>query len=379
MPDEGAFRVTWTPPDENTHLEVVRSSGDPETCPTSYDADRADWLSEEGSNTWLVSAHEPRECVTFFAVTSLDGVSPGSSVHLQKPVPDAPKPPAPEWLETDGQWRFTWAPPLSTGLGVIRNSVDPATCPEGTDDWTLLEQSGGDRWLLAPNVNVAIECVLLVAYTEWGTVSAGTEVRLSIPGTGEAPDVGTPVWVPDEGAFRVTWTPPDENTHLEVVRPFDPDSCPASYEDGFQEETDPGGPGLRLVRASQVTECVLFFAVSTSGVSPGTQVVLQVPPPAATVVPVVGTVTYDLGYPEVSVSLAYGRYDLGVEVRPGACAGRRRSTRTGGRRRGPARSLGSHPGVSGRPLCDVHGARPVQAARTGGVCALHDRVSVLGG
>ena len=317
VPAEGAFRVTWTPPDDLTHLELVRSDGDAAACPTAYDADRAELPWEDGRNTWLVPSYGPRECVTFFAVTAWGGVSPGTAVPLRQPVPDAPAPPAPEWLGETAQWRFTWTAPTATGLGVVRNWEDPATCPTGTDDWSLMEQSDAGHWLLGSNGPV--ECVLLVAYTDWGTVSAPTTVHLRVPGIAEAPVVGTPVWVPEEDAFRVTWTPPDASTHLEVVRSAAAGQCPGAYEDGYAEEPDRGGPGLWLVWANQARECVLLVAVSPAGASVGTRVSLEVPAPTA--VPTVGAATRDPDTGEVVVraSLERGAYDLGLEVLPGRC------------------------------------------------------------
>jgi hypothetical protein len=315
VPEDAVFRVSWSPPDQSTSLELMRSVDDPTACPPTYDAARAEPLPQPEPGRWDIAPLATTECVTLFAVTA-GLVSPGVTVQLRMPVPDAPTPPAPVWLAEDGQWQFAWSPPPSTRLGVVRNLDDPASCPAATDDWSELERGDGDHWLLASSA--PDECVLLVAYTEWGTVSAGTRVRLTVPGVGEAPDVGTPVWVPEERSFRVAWTPPDGDTHLEVVRPAEPGDCPSSYADGFPELANEGGLNQWLVLANQVSECVLFVAVSGDSTSPGTPVVLRVPAPTAT--PTVGDVAYDPDTGRVLVSASLeGRYPLGVEVVPGAC------------------------------------------------------------
>ena len=137
----------------------------------------------------------------------------------------------------------------------------------------------------------------------------------------DAPAVGTPVWLPVERSFRISWTPPDDNTHLEVVRSSgDPGTCPSSYDDGYADWLSEDGQGRWLVPAYDARTCVLFVAVSSWGaVSPPVQVVLQVPPP--TVTPTVGSLTYDpdTGSATVSASLAGDEYELRVEVVPGAC------------------------------------------------------------
>ncbi len=139
----------------------------------------------------------------------------------------------------------------------------------------------------------------------------------------DAPVVGSPTWVPADGWFRVSWTPPDDSTHLEVVRSSDdPSICPSSYDEDYADRPYEDGPNRWLVWAGSARECVTFFAVSSWGsVSPGTQVVLQVPAPAVT--PTVGSIRYDsdAGVATVPASLADDSYQLGVEVIGGPCPG----------------------------------------------------------
>lgn len=323
QPDDAPVRVAWKAPSRVSDgtklwLTVWRSSScakAPDTWERRVEVDpRAESWSDPhyGKGSWC------------YRVEILNRYGAGRPPIVKEmdrwaPVPEAPDVASPVWLPDKGGWRFTWSAARGTQLAVVRNRNDPEICPENADDWSSLSGGGTNRWLLY--AEAANECVLLVVTTEWGTISEPTTVVLAIPGVATPPVIGAPVWVPAEGSFRVSWTPPDDNTHLEVVRSSDdPGTCPSSYEPGSSDWPYEEGPGRWLVWSNYARECVTFFAVTSWGsVSPGTQVVLQVPPP--TVTPTVGNLTYqaDSGSATVSASLAGDQYELRVEVLPGNC------------------------------------------------------------
>jgi hypothetical protein len=87
-PDSYGFQFTWTPPDTFTSLRAMRNFDDPDTCPTTYDEDQADWLGQDyDTGKWLLNAYGTSECVSLFAVTSWGTVSDRKQITTQVPPP----------------------------------------------------------------------------------------------------------------------------------------------------------------------------------------------------------------------------------------------------------------------------------------------------
>jgi hypothetical protein len=89
-PDSYGFLFSWTPPDAFTAIRAMRSFDDPDTCPTTYDEDQADWLGQDfDTGKWLLPAASASECVSLFAVTNWGTVSARTQVITQVPAPTA--------------------------------------------------------------------------------------------------------------------------------------------------------------------------------------------------------------------------------------------------------------------------------------------------
>ncbi|NHC24673.1 matrixin family metalloprotease [Nocardioides sp. IC4_145] len=322
QPADRPVRITWRPvsgarPGTKVFVTVWKAP----TCgrrPRSWDL-RVGLAPSVG--TWS----DPRYgtgawCFGVEVANRYGGARSGGVRRIERwaPVPPAPAVGTPTWVASESAWRFTWSGSPGVDLAVVRSWEDPTTCPTGTTDWMALDRGPGGGYLL--HASRAAECVLLVAVTDWGTVSPPTRLLLEVPGVGSEPQVGTPAWVPARSAFRVSWTPPDPGTRLEVVRGDGSGACPVSIGDGWSEALEQDGPSTWLVPTWSASECVAFVAVTSWGaVSPATTLTLTVPPP--TVRPTVGELTYDpdAGSARVAVDLSEDAGRLGIQVLPGSC------------------------------------------------------------
>ncbi|MBC2958914.1 matrixin family metalloprotease [Nocardioides deserti] len=224
----------------------------------------------------------------------------------------------------DGPVRITWRPVSGArpGTKVFVTVWKAPTCGTRPRSWDL-------RVGLAPSVGTWSDprhgtgawCFGVEVANRYGGARSGGVRRIErwAP-VSPAPAVGTPTWVPDRSAFRVSWTPPDPGTRLEVVRGDGSGACPVSTDGGWSEVLEQDGPSTWLVPTWSASECVAFVAVTSWGaVSPPTTVTLTVPAP--TVRPTVGELTYDpdAGSARVAVDLPEDAGWLGIQVLPGSC------------------------------------------------------------
>ncbi len=220
---------------------------------------------------------------------------------------------------------ITWAkpagvPPGSTVKVTVGKTADCGTMPPVVDTYKVAPAAGA--WS-DPGHGQGTYCYALQITNRYGAVQprvSGLVARWApVPA---APSIGTPTWSIADQAFRLTWTPPDGGTHLEVLhgQVANPTVCRSTYN---QLDTD--WPykvaGFWLVYPTAPVDCLAVYAVTDWGtVSPATKVTVSVPPP--TVTPTVGTVVADPDFAGaflVSASLPDNIYRLGIEVLPGSC------------------------------------------------------------
>ena len=250
----------------------------------------------------------------------------GAALARYAPTPAAPVLSPPTWRRVDGGWRFVWrAPHDGMRLVVLRDPAQPQRClsvyDESRVEW--LTELPADAWSL--DAAAPQECLNLFVVTDWQTVSPPTQVQVVVPETPAAPTVGPRTWDAQEGAFRLSWSAPDQYTSLMAMRNHDdPSVCPVTYDVSRAEplyNEEPGAPYLLYATAGR--ECISLFAETAWGsVSAPTQITTQVPAP--TVTPTVGPVGPYAGDPSWAASANIAlpsspHYSLGIEVTQGAC------------------------------------------------------------
>jgi hypothetical protein len=190
----------------------------------------------------------------------------GAAVARYAPVPAAPSVGAPAWDAGNGSFAISWTPPDAfTTLQAMRNLVDPTSCPTAYDELEAhwLDRDGTGKWLL--HGYSKSECVSLFAVTDWGTVSARTQIVVQIPPPTVTPQVsGFSPPTAEEPAASATVTlaySPHYRLGIEVV----PGACPASpppdaqWWDGFEDWETPGRWLFYPEGGGQ--QCVMFAAV----------------------------------------------------------------------------------------------------------------------
>ncbi|GAB3249735.1 matrixin family metalloprotease [Nocardioides dilutus] len=169
----------------------------------------------------------------------------GRAISRYAPVPAAPTLGAPTWDPASFGFHLSWTPPDEhTSLNVMRDD-DPATCPTVYDPSSadgLYSESPGS-WFLS--TYHATQCVSLFAVTDWGTVSAGTQVVLQVPPPPVTPTVSAVgTYTEDPSAASATASLPpggSYNLGIEVL----PGTCPAvvpgdlEWWDGYQDWNTP--------------------------------------------------------------------------------------------------------------------------------------------
>ena len=157
----------------------MRDEDAPTTCPTAYDAGTADWLDQEPSGLWALSANHTTECVSLFAVTSWGTVSARTQITTQ-----IPKPTATPMVGDVGPYSgdesaasTTVALPPSTSydLGI---EVVAGACPAGTitppanSGWDDGYADGADpqRWFFYPEPwgDTGPQCAMFAAIDWFG-------------------------------------------------------------------------------------------------------------------------------------------------------------------------------------------------------------------
>lgn len=226
---------------------------------------------------------------------------------------------------TDGPVEITWTkpsgvPPGSTVTVTVGKTTDCAAMPSSVDTYQVAPSAG--VWT-DPGNGQGVHCFALQIKNRYGASRppvSGTVARWApVPA---APLIGTPTWSVTDQAFRVTWTPPNSGTHLEVLhgQSGNPTVCRSTYN-----QNDTVWPwkqgGFWIVSPWDPVDCLAFYAVTDWGtVSPATKVTVTVPLPAVT--PTVGTVRADPDFSGaflVDASLPDQTYRLGIEVVPGSC------------------------------------------------------------
>ena len=224
-----------------------------------------------------------------------------------------------------GPVHVTWTKPTGVPSGstvtvTVGKTADCGTMPGGADTYEVAPAAG--TWT-DPGHGQGTHCFALQITNRYGAgqppVSGLVARWAPVPA---APSIGTPTWSQADQAFRLTWTPPDSGTHLEVLhgQDADPTVCRSTYN---QNDTDwPWKDGgYWLVSPWAPEECLAVYAVTDWGtVSPATKVTVTIPLP--TVTPTVGTVRPDPDFAGaflVAASLPDGSYQLGIEVLPGSC------------------------------------------------------------
>ena len=271
-PQDGGWRLTWSPPLSGTHLVALRDPDHPDQCVTTYDPASVEHLDQVTPTTWLLDALAPQECVNLFATTDWGTLSPPTQVTLSVPsAPSAPTPGPRTWDPDAVAFHFTWTPPDDfTSLVVMRDPDGHTTCPTAYDPdlaEALYEESPGSWQLPA---YVASECASLFAVTPWGMVSPRTQIITQVPAPTATPVVGTvSAYAPDPSAASATVTLAPSASYtvgVEVVA----GSCPAvppvdsQWFDGYQDGTDQsrwyfypepyGDAGLQCVMVAAVDQ-----------------------------------------------------------------------------------------------------------------------------
>ena len=214
----------------------------------------------------------------------------------------------------------TGVPPGSTVTVTVGKTADCNAMPPSVDTYRVPPAAG--TWT-DPGHGQGSHCYALQITNRYGATQppiSGLVARWApVPA---APAIGTPTWSSTDQAFRLTWTPPDSGTHLEVLhgQSGNPTVCRSTYN-----QNDTSWPweqaGFWLVYPWAPVDCLAVFAVTDWGtVSPATNVTVTVPLPGVS--PTVGTVRADPdvdGAFLVSASLPDQSYRLGIEVVAGSC------------------------------------------------------------
>jgi hypothetical protein len=267
-------QVTWVPPAtlrDGTKVYVTVWKGTScSAAPNRWelrvgvDPRAGSWKDPEfGQGTWCYLVHiENRDGATRPAT--------GAAVARYAPVPAAPVVGAPAWDPTSYGFHLGWTPPDElTTLLAMRNDDNPASCPTTYDPEAaegLYSESPGS-WFVS--TYHATQCVSLFAVTDWGTVSAGTQVVLQVPPPSVTPTVSA-VSPPtdEEPAASATVTlaySPDYRLGVEVVPGACPSSPPSDAEwwDGWEDWETPGR--WLFYPASSGQQCALFAAIDGFG------------------------------------------------------------------------------------------------------------------
>ena len=191
-PESYGFMFSWTPPDDFTSIRAMRNFDDPNTCPTTYDEDQADWLGQDfTTHKWLLPAYSASECVSLFAVTNWGTVSPRTQIDTQVPAPTAtptvgpvgPWPTDPSYVASA---TVTLTPGPSYYLGI---EVVPGTCPalpagnagwyDGAEDWT-----DSSLWYFYPEPygDTGQQCVMFAAVDTFGQHGPVVKRQFTVPG-----------------------------------------------------------------------------------------------------------------------------------------------------------------------------------------------------
>ncbi|MGB0100418.1 MAG: matrixin family metalloprotease [Nocardioides sp.] len=239
--EEAPVRITWRGPAKvRTGTRVQITTWQARSCAKAPKR----WERRVGVRPQAGSWTDPRYgrglwCFRAQIVNRYGAGRPAAVRQIERwaPVPDAPSVGAPTWLADEWRWRVTWQPPAGTRLAVVRSWDDPSACPTSTRDWSSLDRRGQDRWLLDPQAGS--ECVLLVAVTDWGTLSPGIPVVLEVPGPTATPTVGSVTYDPEQESATVSATLVDDRYRLgiEVRQGPCPARPPADAEwwDGYEE------------------------------------------------------------------------------------------------------------------------------------------------
>lgn len=148
----GTYRFTWHQP-KGTRLVLMRDADDPTQCVTTYDANLADYPSEVDVDTWEVWPYQATECLTFFAVTEWDTVSPPTSAHVGVPAPDVTPTVGPVTANPDDPFtaRATATLPDDTyRLGIEVVAGDCPAVPPGDAGWWDGWESEPGVWTFYP-------------------------------------------------------------------------------------------------------------------------------------------------------------------------------------------------------------------------------------
>lgn len=263
-------RITWKPPSRirsgtKTRVTVWKGTSCGGKLPDTWER-RAVVDTREG--TWTDPSYgQGSWCFRLQIENRYGATRPPHSAAMQRyaPLPDAPQLGPLVWNADDYGYRFTWDAPADTWLYVMRG--EPGDCPTTYDEQVAEYVSDGSGQQQRVYAAAGAECLSFFVVTEWDTVSPATAVEVAVPGL-EAPDIRNPMYVEEEGGYRVTWVPPDSATTLAVMRSYeDPLECVTTY-DAFSSE----GVGMIDEDTWQVwayapEECVTFFAVNGLGLA----------------------------------------------------------------------------------------------------------------